>query len=984
MSTVSTLFDRVRDALADRYRLDREIGRGGMATVYLAHDLKHDRPVAIKVFRPDVAAQIGIDRFLREIAIAARLQHPHILPLHDSGRTGGPADRRTGAPPDEFLYYVMPYVAGESLADRLAREGPLPVETAIEIATEVASALDYAHDQHIVHRDIKPANILLSGGHAVVADFGIARAVSAAQDTRITLDGMAVGTPAYMSPEQAMGDTGEMDAPADIYSLGCVLYEMLTGSPPHGGRTTQAIFAQIVTGDVPDVRERRPEVPRSVARAVAVSLARRPSERFATAGAVARALHDERALPRRRWTRRRVAAVAAALAVLILVAWWLVPNRLGSVVAADAQVIAIVPFTTSGSNVEVLGEGMVDLLATNLDGVGGIRTVDPRTVLRRWRQRARGGSVDLAGSLAIGRELDAGSVLTGSIVEAGPEVRLTGELRAVNGDRLAQVSADGPADSVLALVDTLSLRMLREIWRSRQPIPDLRVSALTTGSLAAIRAHLQGEQYYRRSQWDSAAAAFGDAIAADPTFALSLIRMAQSLSWLRGHGTAQAIRLGDAAAEFADRLPPRERSLVVANQLFQEGRLAALDSLRAYVARYSDDAEGWYQFGDVQYRARYLLALAPQDLYAPFDRVFGLDSTLAPALIHPVELALEELDSVRVTRYAAQLGRAAVSRESESVERARRLLWGSADSIVARVAAQATAPTYDPIGEALDLVQALLSTSRTRGVAVVHAALAALDTLVALTPTQDQHEAEILALAVRVRASLGRFADAAPLVARLDAIAPGAARSAAFLAVGAGTAPAWWADSALERLTAARPLDRREELEVLYWRAVAALARADFPAARRLAAVGREDAGAGQREPFQDLFAALLGWADVVAGDTARGVARLREGLDDAGYWPWVTEAAAPLRLALARALAARNPTRDEGLRHLRYAVAPTDVECIPLALAAEARAREAAGESAQAIAAYRAFSEWWAAGDLATDPRRIEAVARVEVAEGQ
>jgi serine/threonine-protein kinase len=223
-----------------------------MATVYLAEDLKHRRKVAVKVLRPELAATLGPDRFLREIEIAAKLNHPHILPLFDSGEAKG------------FLYYVMPFVEGESLAERLRYERQLAYDEAVRIAGEVASALDHAHKRGVIHRDIKPANVLLSGGHAVVADFGIARAVSAAAEPGITEQGAVVGTPMYMSPEQAAGDTGEVDARADIYSLGCVVFEMLAGKPPYDAPTLQATIAQAVSGFVPDVRDMRPEVPTSV------------------------------------------------------------------------------------------------------------------------------------------------------------------------------------------------------------------------------------------------------------------------------------------------------------------------------------------------------------------------------------------------------------------------------------------------------------------------------------------------------------------------------------------------------------------------------------------------------------------------------------------------------------------------------------------------------------------------------------------------
>ncbi len=246
---MSEIPDRLVAALADRYRIEREVGAGGMATVYLAHDLRHDRPVAIKVLKPELAAAIGAERFLAEIRTTANLQHPHILPLFDSGEAGG------------FLFYVMPYVEGETLRSRLSREKQLSIAMATRIATEVASALDYAHRHGVIHRDIKPENILLHDGAALVADFGIALAVSAARTgERITQTGMSVGTPQYMSPEQASGER-DITGRADIYALGAVTYEMLVGEPPFTGPSTQAIVAKIMTEDPPRLIPQRRSIP---------------------------------------------------------------------------------------------------------------------------------------------------------------------------------------------------------------------------------------------------------------------------------------------------------------------------------------------------------------------------------------------------------------------------------------------------------------------------------------------------------------------------------------------------------------------------------------------------------------------------------------------------------------------------------------------------------------------------------------------------
>lgn len=267
---------KLSTALADRYRLERHLGEGGMATVYLAHDLKHDRKVAVKVLKPELAAVIGAERFLNEIKVTANLQHPNILALYDSGEA------------DTFLYYVMPFIEGESLRDRLDRETQLSVDDATAITESVAAALDYAHRQDVVHRDIKPANILLHEGQALVADFGIALALSHA-GSRLTETGLSVGTPHYMSPEQAMGDR-ELDGRSDIYSLGCVTYEMLVGEPPHTGPSAQAIVAKIVT-DVPrPVTDARPSTPESLAAAVEKALEKLPADRFRTADEFGKAL----------------------------------------------------------------------------------------------------------------------------------------------------------------------------------------------------------------------------------------------------------------------------------------------------------------------------------------------------------------------------------------------------------------------------------------------------------------------------------------------------------------------------------------------------------------------------------------------------------------------------------------------------------------------------------------------------------------------
>ena len=273
-------------ALRDLYVLERELGRGGMATVYLAHDVKHARAVAVKFLLPRVAAEVGSERFLREILLAAQLHHPHILPLYDSGAVKvDEADGGVTTRP----YYVMPYVEGESLRERLTRERRLPLEDALRITREIAEALDYAHRHNIVHRDIKPENILLEEGHALVMDFGIARAITAAGEAQLTAIGLLVGTPAYMSPEQVGGES-EVDGRSDIYSLGCVCYEMLIGEPPFSGSSVQGILVKRLIESAPPLRTVDQAIPAEVEAAVARALARDPADRFATAAGLSAAL----------------------------------------------------------------------------------------------------------------------------------------------------------------------------------------------------------------------------------------------------------------------------------------------------------------------------------------------------------------------------------------------------------------------------------------------------------------------------------------------------------------------------------------------------------------------------------------------------------------------------------------------------------------------------------------------------------------------
>lgn len=317
---MSNTISRLRRVLEDRYRVERELGRGGMAEIYLADDLKHGRKVALKVLKPELAAVVGAERFLTEIRTTANLQHPHILPLYDSGEADG------------LVYYVMPYVQGESLRERMDRERQLPVQDAVRIATSVAEALDFAHRKGVIHRDIKPANVLLQDGKPVVSDFGIALAVGAAGSGRLTETGLSIGTPHYMSPEQATGDQ-HIGPATDTYALGCVLYEMLVGEPPFAGSTPQAVLGRIISGEVPSAQAERSSVPYNVDAAIAKALQRLPADRFGTAVDFAKALQDAgfrgpdrssaRGSPPGRWPRLAVTAGATVVALAVAYGWTL-------------------------------------------------------------------------------------------------------------------------------------------------------------------------------------------------------------------------------------------------------------------------------------------------------------------------------------------------------------------------------------------------------------------------------------------------------------------------------------------------------------------------------------------------------------------------------------------------------------------------------------------------------------------------------------
>jgi serine/threonine-protein kinase len=466
------MIERLRAALGERYAFERELGTGGMATVFLARDLKHERQVAVKVLREAIAAALGRDRFLREIRIVANLQHPHILPLHDSGEADG------------FLYYVMPYVAGESLRARLDRDHELPVPEAARLLAEVADALAYAHRNGVVHRDIKPENIMLSGRHALVMDFGIAKAVSDASNTadKRTTAGLALGTPFYMAPEQAMGDP-HVDHRADVYAVGILAYELLTGKPPFHGGTAQSVLSAHVMEAPRSVTLSRPAVPAAFDRAVMKCLEKKPSDRWQTTDELLPVL-ESFATPSGGMTptqTRPVSAVArprrrgwllgaGAVRVLLLgLAGWVLFGRPQAAGAAGPRPIgrvAVLPLQDlSGSPApDPFADGLVDALINRLaQGSGPV--IVPRSSVMRYRRT----ELSVA---EIARELNADAVVEGTLQRSGDRIRINLQLVEVASDRpLWSQSFETKGGDVLALQDSLSGVIARGIAVLLAPLP---------------------------------------------------------------------------------------------------------------------------------------------------------------------------------------------------------------------------------------------------------------------------------------------------------------------------------------------------------------------------------------------------------------------------------------------------------------------------------------------------------------------------------
>jgi serine/threonine-protein kinase len=490
---MAELLDRLDTALASRYRIERELGQGGMARVFLAHDLKYERAVAVKVLRPELAAEVGPTRFLREIQIAARLHHPHILPLYDSDTVGG------------LVYYVMPYIEGETLRHRLLRERQLPVEDALQIAREVSDALNYAHKAGVIHRDIKPANILLDSGHALVADFGIARAIGTGESST----GHIIGTPAYMSPEQIEG-VKELDGRSDVYSLGCVLFEMLVGEPPFKGTSVMSVIANRLSNPIPSARAQRDLVPEAIDWAVKKAMATLPADRFQTAAQFAEALG----------TPATVAiAVGTAQAMVEAVQ-----------AASTTKSVAVLPFENMSTDPEneYFSDGITDDIIAQLSKISALKVIS-RTSSMQYKKTTK----KIA---AIAQELGVEAVLEGSVRRAGQRVRIVVHLVEPRTEKhLWGETFDRQLADVFEVQSEVAQQITGALAATLSPEEKKRLDAKPTESAEAYNLCLLGR--FHANKWAEADVQKGieyflQALEKDPSYGVAYAGLADAYELL--------------------------------------------------------------------------------------------------------------------------------------------------------------------------------------------------------------------------------------------------------------------------------------------------------------------------------------------------------------------------------------------------------------------------------------------------------------------
>jgi len=633
--------ERLRTALADHYIVQREIGRGGMAIVFLTRDLRHDRDVAMKVLRPEFAMAVSADRFLREIKIEGQLKHPGILPLFDSGDVQG------------LPYYVMPYVPGGSLHARLLQEPQLPLAEALQITRDVAQALSHAHSLGIVHRDVKPGNILLTENHAVLADFGIARAMTQLAGDQLSDSGLVVGTPEYMSPEQGASH-GRVDARSDLYSLACVLYEMLCGEPPFTGPTAQVVIARHMSEPPRSLCLVRSTVPEHIEEAIGIALAKVPSDRFRSVDEFMEALGPEgerrvarrRAQVARRKTLKRAGLLAATAVVASAGIWavWPKPPRL------DPNKVVLFPLSERGLTNADSGAGydVAVMLSAALDHARPLKWIDGAP---RLAALGRGSQQPAAQLNSIARLQGAGFYMDGAVVH-GPLDSSTVVLRLhdTKGDSLLEQETAAAASATTSPVQLGLAAVTKLLPVLVDPGRHIDLSALSERKPSATALWIQGEREYRRSHFVRALEFYQRAVAEDSSMALAAVKAAQAAGWIDQREEAQ--QLAAVALQRPDLLPLKQRAFAQGWHAYLQGNAdTAVAWLKRALLEDPEWSEGHMALGEVYY---HLLPDAAQPLdslaQAEFSRVVQYDSGFAPPLYHLAEIAIRQDSIPQATR----------------------------------------------------------------------------------------------------------------------------------------------------------------------------------------------------------------------------------------------------------------------------------------------------------------------------------------------